>query len=445
MTLDLLTANDQPGQYPASYYAATKNINGSFVDLKGAHNADVCIIGGGYTGLSAALHLAKAGRRVVLLEANKVGWGASGRNGGQVGSGQRRDQDELEKIVGNEHARRLWDLAEQAKAQVRSLVSEYDIACDLKSGVIHADHRKSRQAHSKAYAEKLQTNYDYDAIRYVDQGEMRQMVGSAGYFSGTYDTGAGHLHPLNYAIGLAKAASKNGAEIFENSRVTSIDETGGKSIIATEHGSIKADHCLFACNGYLGELGGNLTVSNRRRVMAINNFIIATEPLSDDRAMGLISNGAAVADSRFVVNYFRLVVDPTSGKKRLLFGGGENYAYRFPRDIKAFVRKPMLQVYPNMADCLIDYGWGGTLAITVPRMPAFQRLSPTVYAASGYSGHGVAMATLGGKIMSEAILGDSSAFDVFAKLPSQNFPGGVTARWPLLVLAMSYYALRDRL
>lgn len=444
MKLNLLTANDKQGHYPASFYAATANDQTRFPELTGQVPADICIIGAGYTGLSAALHLAQCGRNVVVLEANLVGWGASGRNGGQVGTGQRQDQDTLERTVGVQHAHRLWDMAEEAKELVRTLITQHDIACDYKPGILHADHKKAYVKHSEAYIEKLRETYHYKDIRFVSGDEIQHLIGSPGYYGGSLDIGAGHLHPLNYARGLAQSADKSGARIFENSRVTNIDHQN-KVKITTNAGEVQAAQCLIACNGYLGDLGGSLTEKTQRRVMPINNFIIATEAFSEENASKIIRDDVAVADSRFVVNYFRMIKDENRSGKRLLFGGGENYSYRFPADIKSFVRKPMLSVFPQLNDCRIDYGWGGTLAITLPRMPAFQRLTNNIYSASGYSGHGVAMATFGGKIIADAILGDTERFDVFNKLPVQNFPGGAIARWPLLVLAMSYYALRDRL
>ena len=246
--------------------------------------------------------------------------------------------------------------------------------------------------------------------------------------------GAGHLHPLNYALGLGNAAAKAGVRIFERTPVLDVEK--GKIVrVRTESGSVRAGTVLLACNGYIGGL--DKTVS--AHVMPINNFIIATEPLSPDLAQSLIGNGAAVADSRNVVNYYRLSED-----NRLLFGGGETYSYRFPEDIKAFVRKPMLRVYPQLADVVIDYGWGGTLGITMTRMPHLIKLSPNLLSAAGYSGHGVAAATLCGKLMAETITGKPDRFDLMASLPNPRFPGGSAIRTPLLVLAMLYYALRDR-
>ncbi|MFO1208493.1 MAG: FAD-binding oxidoreductase [Amaricoccus sp.] len=431
MRLDLLTANDRPGAYPSSWYAAVADPLAPFPPLAGDIAADVCVVGGGYTGLSAALHLAEQGFDVALLEASRVGWGASGRNGGQVGTGQRRDQDWLERTFGHDRAHALWDMAEEAKALVRGLVARHRIACDLRPGIIHAAHRPGFVAEYHAEAEHLARAYGYDMIESLDRFGLRAILGSDGYFGGALDRGGAHLNPLDYALGLARAAAAAGVRIFEGSRVERVGPP-----VATASGRVRARFVLLACNGYLGGLAPAVSA----RVMPINNFIVATEPLGEARARALIANGAAVADSRFVVNYFR-----TSADHRLLFGGGESYGWRFPSDIAGLVRPRMLAVFPELPDVAIDYAWGGTLAITVNRMPAFQRLAPDVLSASGYSGHGVAMATLAGKLMAEAVQGTAGRFDVFATLPQPPFPGGAALRWPLLVLAMSWYALRDRL
>lgn len=435
--LDLLTANDTPGQHAPSYYAATANRQTAHPSLEGFNTCSVCVIGGGYTGLSAALHLAERGIDVVLLEANRIGWGASGRNGGQVGSGQRVEQTVLETRHGTAHAKLLWDLAEQSKALVRDLIVRHGIACDYTPGILHADHRKSFVEDSRDYVEHLRLVYGYEDVRFIDGDEIGELVGSPRYYGGSLDMGAGHLHPLNFALGLGAAAVAAGARIFEESMVTGIDNPGqGKISVSTGGGKLEADHLILACNGYLGTLDRKTAA----HVMPINNFIVATEPFSQDEAKKIISNNAAVADSKFVINYFRLSAD-----RRLLFGGGENYGYRFPEDIKSFVRGPMVEIFPQLGDVGIDYGWGGTLAITAKRMPYFARPAPNVLTATGYSGHGVAMGTLAGQILAEAIAGVAGRFDVFEKLDIPAFPGGDRLRFPLLVLAMTWYSLRDRL
>jgi len=433
----LLTANDRAGQYPDSYYAATANATAPFAKLEGDQTCDIIIIGGGFTGLSSALHLAERGYDVILLEAHRVGWGASGRNGGQVGSGQRREQDELEQMVGRDDAHKLWDIAEESKDVVKALIAKHNIQCDWKPGILHADHRARFVEHSRTYAEKLQTEYGYEDIRFVDRDEMRAMLGTEFYYGGSLDMGAGHLHPLNFALGLADAARNAGARIFEGAVVTSYENQAGKVTVKTRDGSVvSANKLILGCNGYLDALDDRVA----KRVMPINNFVIATEPLGDDLARELIRDDVAVADSKFVINYYRLSAD-----KRMLFGGGETYGYNFPRDIKAFVSPHMLEVYPQLKDVKIDYGWGGTLAITMNRMPFFEKVEDNIFTASGYSGHGVAMATLAGQIMADAVSGTMERFDVMANIKTPVFPGGKMLRFPMLVAAMLWYSIRDKL
>lgn len=424
-----------PPKHPDCYYAATAVDVPEFPSLSEAIRTDVCVIGGGFTGLSSALHLAEAGYEVVLLEAERVGWGASGRNGGQLGSGQRKDQDELEHLVGMEQARQLWDLAEEAKAVVKERIERHGIACDLKPGILHAGYKPADADELMRYADKLRAQYDYPHARGVSREEMAEMLGTTIYHGGSLDTDAGHLHPLNYALGLAGAARAEGARLFEHSRVLAYDRKR-PATIRTDSGSVSADHIVLACNGYLGSLEPRVAA----KIMPINNFVLATEPLGDARASSLIRDDVAVADSKFVIDYYRLSAD-----RRLLFGGGENYTRRFPRDLKSFVRKYMLRVYPQLEDARIDYAWGGTLAVTLKRLPHFGRLEPNVFFAQGFSGHGVALTSLAGKLIAEALAGTAERFDVFARLPVTPFPGGTLLRWPGLVVGMLYYSLRDRL
>jgi gamma-glutamylputrescine oxidase len=431
--MNLLHANDRPGAYPPSWYAATVPALPPFPELRGDTQADVAVVGGGYTGLSAALHLAGRGYSVALLEAQRVGFGASGRNGGQVGSGQRLEVDALERMFGQAEARRLWDFGEEAKALVRALIEGHAIPADWRAGVAHALWHARDLPHAHKLAEKLAREYGYDKVEPLDAEGMRALVDSPAYQGGAVDWGAGHLHPLAYVLGLAQAAQKAGARIYERSEAHAVEE-GAEIAVRTAQGSVKAKHLILAANGYLGGLNRHVA----SRVMPINNFIVATEPLRG-RAETLIRKGVAVADSKFVVNYFRLSPDG-----RLLFGGGESYGYRFP-DIARTVRKPMLQVFPDLAGARIEYAWGGTLAITRSRLPCFARPAPNILSASGYSGHGVALATLAGKILAEAVAGQAERFDAMARLPTPPFPGGTALRSPLLVLAMTWYSLRDRL
>ena len=431
--MNLLFSNDRRGTYPDSYYAATATPLPECPSLRGEVTADVCIIGGGYTGLSAALELAQTGMSVVLLEAHRVGFGASGRNGGQLGSGQRVDQMALEKMVGPDHARTLWDMGEEAKALVKSLIAKHKIDCGIKPGVAWVASKASDVADLHSYARHMQAQYGYDQIEVLDQSAMSDLCGSPDYKGGVLDHDAAQLHPLKLALGLARAAQGAGAQIFENSHVHHVQK-GAKPVVQTDAGRVVADHVILAGNGYLGGLEPKVAA----RVMPINNFIVATEPLGD-RARDVLSRDVAVADSRFVINYFRLSEDG-----RLLFGGGESYGYKFPKDIRAVVSKPMLEIFPHLSDVKIDYAWGGTLAITRKRMPYLTRPAANILSASGYSGHGVGTAIHAGQLMAQAIKGQAAGFDALASVSLPPFPGGSAFRSPLLALAMSWFALRDR-
>lgn len=427
---------ENTGHPATSYYTATAHKLDPQPALAGDQRADVCIVGAGYTGLGAALALVERGLSVIILEAAQIGSGASGRNGGQIHSGQRRDQDYLEGLVGLDGAKALWNMAEDAKAHLKDLVARYRIDCDYRSGILIADHKPHYVEMSRAYAEKLRTVYGYDKVEAVDKQQLDALLGATGYYGGFIDHDGGHLHPLNLALGLGRAALEAGVRIYEQSKATVYEAKGGKAVVRTDGGSVSADWLILAGDGYLS----GLDAYTEARVMPINNFILATQPFSDNEAKALIANNYAVADSRFVVNYYRLSAD-----RRLIFGGGENYSSGFPSDMKAFVRKRMLKVFPQLADKPIDYAWGGTLGITATRLPFVRRLAPNVLTASGYSGQGVMLAPYFGKILADVTASTLGEFDRLSALPTPPFPGGRLLRWPTLVAGMSYYALRDRL
>ncbi|RDC74494.1 FAD-binding oxidoreductase [Rhodovulum sp. 12E13] len=434
--MDLLTANDTPGRYPDSFYAAKPGlIPPARPPAEGEIRADVAVVGGGFTGLSAAWHLAGRGYDVVLLEASRVGAGASGRNGGQVGTGQRVGQDALERMVGRDDALALWAMGREAVRLVRETAERPEVGVPFHPGIVHADHKRAHVRETHAYVEKLARDYGYEKMRPLSKSGIREIVASRDYHGGALDEGAGHLDPLAYALGLARLAEAAGVRLFETSRVTRV-ERGAEVRLSTDRAVVRADWVVAGCNGYLG----GLIPEVGRHVMPINNFVVATEPLGPEGQEALIAGNRAVADSRFVVNYFRF-----SDDHRLLFGGGETYGYRFPRDIAALVRRPMLKVFPQLAGTRIDFAWGGTLAITRTRMPHFARVAPNVLSLSGYSGHGVGMATLAGQVAAETIAGQAERFDLMGRLPAPRFPGGRALRTPLLALAMAWFSLRDRL
>jgi gamma-glutamylputrescine oxidase len=369
------------------------------------------------------------------LEAERIGFGASGRCGGLIGSGQRKDVLELEEAFGLERARLLWDLAEAAKAEIRHRVEKHSIDCDLQDGQLVGVHTKHYLGWAQEMVDVLAERYDYPFCEALDKAASKERVATDSFLEAFYDPQAMVLHPLNFALGLARAAEDAGVRIYERSRVTEYSRTD-PALIETAEGSVKASFIVLACNGYLEKLESRVA----RKIMPINNFMLATEPLGAERAHELISGRFGVHDTRFVVDYFRLSAD-----NRLLFGGGENYRYHFPRDIEGFVRKYMLRLFPQLSDVAIDYAWGGTLSVTVNRLPYLARLKPNVYSAAGFSGHGISTATFSGKVIAEAIAGTAAHFDVLADLPTHTFPGGTLLRYPGMVLGMLYFSLKDRL
>lgn len=435
--MKLLYANDAAGVHAHSWYRATAEpVN--YPQLNSNLPTDICVIGAGYTGLSTALHLAMAGQSVVLLDAHRCGWGASGRNGGQLGSGFNQSQDVLESSLGMQRAHDLWLLAEDAKKTVHALCKRYSIDVHYQPGIVSALHRKRSLPAAHAYAEKLQRDYGYNKMCPLHKRELRALLDSDNYHGGVLDRGAGHLHPLKFAIGLGQAAQAAGVQIHELSEVIRVDNAFSDNAplrIVTPQGSVRAERVVLACNGYLDALEPHIA----RRIMPINNFIVATEPLGE-RGSELLPKNHAVYDSRYVVNYFRLSTDG-----RLLFGGGENYRYRFPVDIECIVRSAMLGVFPQLHDVRIDYSWGGTLAITRSRLPCVRSLSPRIISAGGYSGHGVALAIETGRVIAEALGGDPARFNWLEELPAARFPGGSLGRPALLALAMKGYSWLDRI
>ncbi len=425
-----LYRNDRPGRYPESWYAASTEIPAERPSLRGETNVDVAIVGAGYCGLTAALTLARKGYSVAVVEAHRVGFGASGRNGGQVGTGFNKPQSWLAKRLGDGDARTLWFLAEEAKALTRAQVAEHAPEARYMPGVLHGEWTPEGVEEARVEAAFLAREYGHET-EVLEGAAFRDICRSDVYAGGVLDMTAGHLHPLRYAVGLARAAEAAGAVIYERCEAHHV-ETG---LIQTDRGRINAPHILLCGNGYLP----NLVSRYAARVMPINSFIAATAPLGN-RAGDILSRDVAVADDKFVVNYFRLSED-----KRLLFGGRESYSIGFPRDITTALRARMERLFPQIAGTPIDHHWGGTLGITLSRLPFVGRVMPGVLAAGGFSGHGVALSAMAGKVLGEAVAGQSERFDVMSRLPVSPFPGGAMARAPLLTLAMTWYSLRDRL
>jgi gamma-glutamylputrescine oxidase len=330
---------------------------------------------------------------------------------------------------------KLWKLAEEAKALTRGLIAKHRIDCDWRDGLIETVHKRRLVDGERAYVEKLKSRYGYAPVEWLDKAAVAQAIGTDVYFGGRRDMGAGHFDPLQFAQGLARAAAAAGARIYEATQATGIN-LGAVKKVATTRGTVAAETIILAGNGYLDGIDDEIEA----RVMPIDNYILATEPIGAGQAGGPIAGGEAVSDTRFVVYYFR-----PSPDGRLIFGGGETYARQAPEDVAGFVRRHLTRIYPRLAGTRIDYAWGGTLAITLPRLPFIRRVRPGVYTAAGYSGPGVALAPFAGKIIADAIAGDPARLDVFAALPVPPFPGGKLLRKPALVAGMLWYGLRDRL
>jgi len=422
-------------RHASSWYAATANPHPPHPPLEGTVRCDVCVVGGGYTGLTAALELAERGMDVVLLEAERVGWGASGRNGGQIITGYNKPMATIERWMGRDDARLLWQLAEEATAQLFERVEKHGIRCDLTRGFVLAALKERHMAELDEVMREMRDAYGYPHLRRLDHDGVAAMVDSPRYIGGLYDEGSGHLHPLNYALGLADAGLAAGVRIFEGSRALSL-ETGLLPAVVTARGRVQARFLVLAGNAYLGGLVPQMT----GMIMPVATQIIVTEPLGAERARALLPNNAAVSDMNFVLDYYRRTSD-----HRLLFGGGANYSGRDTPGGKELLRLKMQRVFPQLRDVAVDYSWSGKVAITMNRMPQVGRLTPNVLFAHGYSGHGVALAGLAGRLMAEAVAGIDGRFDLFARIPHTPFPGGQRLRTPALVLAMLWFRLRDLL
>jgi gamma-glutamylputrescine oxidase len=417
-----------------SWYEDTSGPRPGYPALDGDRVCDVVVIGGGFTGLSAAAHLAKAGADVVLIEAHRFGDGASGRNGGQLGTGQRAWVEEMEAEHGRSRAKALFDLAEEAKAHLLEFTAANRIDIDYRPGQLSVAHKPRFVDDYKAHAEIMASRFSYPHISFMDAKETAERLGSTAYFGGTRDTGTGHIHPMKLVIGTARVAAEAGAHLFENTLSTGIVSSGGKVKVTTPHGSITAQKCLVAVNAY----GGTLEPVSAAHIMPIGSFIGATVPLGAHSAV--LPGGEAVDDSRFVVRYFR-----RTGDGRLLFGGREIYGVKDPKDIHIHIRRQIAELYPALKDVELTHAWGGYVGITMPRTPFVREVMPNVISAGGYSGHGVMLSNFFGKLYAEAVAGNRDRLKMIEDLKIPPFPGGRRFRTPLLFLALSWFALRDRI
>lgn len=421
-------------EHTRSYYAATANWSTAYPKLEGEIEADVCIIGGGFTGVAAALNLVERGYAVALLEARRISWGASGRNGGQL-IGSFADHRKVERKLGPEAGEIVWRLGLETTELVRRRIEQFSIDCDLKDGYFDAALNPKQMDELLEWKEDRESrNYPYP-LEVVNKEDLHTVVGSNLYVGGVIDGANGHLHPLNLCIGEAKAAAELGVKIFEQSPVTGISP-GAKASVRTPHGHVRASHTVLACNAYLGGLAPQLT----GRILPAGSYIIATEPLSEQTAREILPRDMAICDQNVVLDYYRLSAD-----RRLLFGGRCNYSGRHPRSISGTLRPRMLKVFPKLDKVRIDYEWGGNIAITINRIPQLGRLDTNIYYAMGYSGHGVAPTHTAGLILAEAIAGNAEKLDVFERIKHLRLPGGKWFASPALALGMFYYRIRDAL
>jgi len=423
-----------------SYYAATARREQAFAPLAADTGCDVAVVGGGLAGLSAAIDLRRRGFDVVLLEARELGFGASGRNGGQVIHGLACDQETIEQQLGLEAARQVWAMSIEALDLLRERMVEHGIACEWRSGYLGLATSASKGRALHRWAERIERVYGY-AVRRIAPDEITGWIASPRYHSGIHDPRSGHLHPLKYTLGLARAAAAAGVRIHEQTPVTAL-QPGPTAVLRTTRGEVRARQVLLAGNVYLQGVAPAL----EPRIMPVGTYIACSEVLPVELADRLIPTRSAACDTNFVLDYFR-----TTDDQRLLYGGRVSYSTVTPAALGERMRRRMLSSFPQLAGTRVEYAWGGFVDISMNRAPDFGRLpaaggaAPNVYYLQGFSGHGLALTGLAGRLVAEAMAGDASRFDVFARLRHRPFPGGAWLRMPALVLGMAWYRLRDML
>lgn len=426
--------NQYDTQTADSYYEASRRYDIDAPVLQGDNHADVVVIGGGLTGSATALCLAEKGVSVALVEARHFGWGASGRSGGQIIAGYAAEQRTLEKLVGRETARTLWDHSLAAVDFTRELVRKHNIDCDYTDGYLHVGLKPRHANELREWSGHLAKVYDYPVLDYHDKAELKSLIGSELYSGGVSDPNSGHLHPLNYCLGVSQAAKDAGAMLYQQSPITRIERKGDSSVVHTANGSVQCDSVVFACNAYLDNLQPKL----QSRIMPVGTYIVATEPLGEVTARSLISNNAAVSDTNFVLDYYRFSAD-----HRMLFGGRVSYSTLEPVRLAASLEQRMLRVFPQLAGTKIDYTWGGYVAITRNRAPHIGRLDGNHFYAQGFSGQGMALTAYVGSLLAKSVMGETDDLACFEAIPHKKFPGGRWMRTPALVAAMAYHRALD--
>jgi gamma-glutamylputrescine oxidase len=422
-----------------SYYEASTTRPAVSPPLQGDVQADVCVVGGGYAGISAALELAMRGYAVVLLEAQRIGWGASGRNGGQAIVGFGSDGElAIEKQLPRADAQKAWKISEEGLDLLRQRIETHAIACEWRAGYLNLSVKPSRTKTLRRWMDHVSERHGYP-LEWIPPEDIGQWVASERFHSGVFDAGSGHLHPLKYCLGLAAAARAARVRIHENS-VAYLIERGDKPVVKTSQGMVRCSFAVLAGNVYLAEYGDSLAPSISTRIMPVGTYMIATEPMGRDRADALLRNRPAASDTNFVLDYFRVSADD-----RLLFGAGDSYSASTPRNLAQKIRKNMLKVFPQLSDLDVPFAWGGFADITMNRSPDFGRMDANIYYLQGFSGHGLVLSGMAGKLAAEAVAGQAERFDLFSQLSHRRFPGGARLRTPALVLGMLYFRLRDLL
>lgn len=423
-----------PIAHTGSYYAASANDKAQRSALNGDITSDVCIIGAGFTGLSSAIHLAEQGFKVTVLEGSRIGFGASGRNGGQIVHSYSRDIDFIERHYGQDTANAMGSMAFEGGQIIRGFVEKYGINCDLKDGGIFAACNENQMKEMEG-KKALWERYGHTELELLSEAGIEEYVGSSRYVGGLLDKSGGHFHPLNLVLGEAAALESLGGTIYEGSRVIDVKQ-GDKAKVITAGGSVTADYVIIAGNAYMEGLIPKL----EQKAMPCGTQVITTEPLSKQLQEELLPKDNCVEDCNYLLDYYRL-----SGDGRLIYGGGVTYGAREPDKIEQIIRPKMLKTFPQLGQVKVDYAWTGNFLLTLMRLPQFGRLGNNVYYAQGYSGHGVASSHLAGRVMAEAIRGQAERFDAFTGLPQPVFPGGRLFRIPLTAMGAWYYNLRDQL
>ena len=421
-----------------SYYAASANEQPQYPTLESDIEVDVCVVGGGFAGLSSAIELADRGYTVAVLEANHIGFGASGRNGGQIIAGLACEQDVIEKALGFDAAQQVWNMTLEALDLVRERVKRFNINCDLQDGFLGVSVNEKKGKNLRVWFDYMQKRYNY-AAEWIQPAHIKKWIDSPRYFNGYYDKLSGHLHPLNYCLGLAKGAVSLGVQIFQRSAVTAMQQ-GESVILRSQSGQVKAKFVVLAGNMYLPEIAPQLAPKIANRIMPVGTYIIGTEPIESGLAARLIPRNAAVCDTNFVLDYFRMSRD-----KRMIYGGRVSYSAMTPPNLTQSMQARMVETFPQLKNTKVEYTWGGFVDISMNRAPDFGRVAPNVFYLQGFSGHGVALTGMAGKLVAEAIAGQSARFDVITKIPHHDFFGGKLLRTPALVLGMAWYQLQELL